>query len=158
MSAHDDCEGCGLGPDRRQFLRECAGFGLGFIVLPIRASSVPGVPAGQVRYPVPAADGAFIDRENDVILVRWKGAIYAFARSCPHQNTALNWLERDARFQCPKHKSKYEPDGTFISGRATRSMDRFSLRIEGPEAVVDLYALHRQDKNPAEWAAAVARL
>jgi Rieske Fe-S protein len=116
-----------------------------------------GRTAPEVRYPLPAHDVAQIDRDNDVILVRWQGAVYAFARSCPHQNTALLWLEQDARFQCPKHKSRYQPDGTFISGRATRSMDRFALKLEGNEVVVDLAVLHRQDKDPEGWAGAVVR-
>lgn len=105
-------------------------------------------------YPLPAADGATIDRDNDVILVRWQGRVYAFDLSCPHQNTALRWEAGDARFQCPKHHSKYQPDGTFISGRATRSMDRFAVRRDGGNVVVDLSQLFRQDKEPAEWTAA----
>ena len=28
--------------------------------------------------------------------------------------TALKWAPRDAQFQCPKHHSKYRPDGSFI--------------------------------------------
>ena len=154
MSAGEGCEGCGLSATRRQFLLDCIGLGLGLAILPGRAEATASI----VRYPLPAADGVLIDKENDVFLVRWQGAAYAFARSCPHQNTALNWLEKDTRFQCPKHKSRYQPDGTFISGRATRSMDRFPLRIDGAEVLVDLAVAYHQDKNPQEWAAAMIRL
>jgi Rieske Fe-S protein len=152
----DGCEGCGEYRTRRRFLSDCIGIGLTLSVLPRRAV---GESAGStVRYPLPAVDGVTVDRDKDVILVRWQGAVYAFARSCPHQNTALTWLDKDTRFQCPKHKSRYQPDGTFISGRATRAMDRFSVRLEGSEVVVDLCELHQQDKHPAEWAAAAVRL
>ena len=58
--------------------------------------------------------------------MRFQGVVYAFNLSCPHQNTALKWQPDDQRFQCPKHKSRYQPDGTFISGRATRGMDRLA--------------------------------
>jgi Rieske Fe-S protein len=83
--------------------------------------------------------------------VRFNHAVYAFNLSCPHQNTALRWLQSDSRFQCPKHKSKYQPDGSFISGRATRNMDRFAVRREGELVVVNVSALFQSDKQAAQW-------
>ena len=109
-------------------------------------------------YPVPAKDGALIDKKNEVILVRWEHAVYAFNLSCPHQNTALKWNDKDMRFKCPKHNSRYTPDGTFIDGRATRGMDRFSVTLEGNNVVVDVKAMHKQDADPTGWAAAMAKL
>jgi Rieske Fe-S protein len=109
-------------------------------------------------YPIPAADGVQIDRDNQVILVRWQGAIYAFNLSCPHQNTALRWNAGDSQFQCPKHHSKYQPDGTFVSGRATRGMDRFTITRSGDNVVVDVDAMHKEDKDPAGWAAAMLKV
>ena len=94
------------------------------------------------------------DRDNEVILVRFKSVIYAFALSCPHQNTTLRWMASDGRFQCPKHKSKYQPDGIFLSGKATRNMDRHPVRKSGKLVSVNLAVLYRSDKNPTEWAQA----
>lgn len=161
----NDCtDGCGL-PGRRQFLKE-ATIALGAVMAALSASprEAAAMPislaramrrAGdEVTYPFPAADGATFDRDNEVILVRWQGSVYAFALSCPHQNTALKWLGSDARFQCPKHKSKYQPDGTFISGRATRNMDRFALRKDGKNVVVDLAHLYESEKQKTQWTAA----
>ena len=108
----------------------------------------------ELTYPIPTADGATIDKDNEVILVRWQGELYAFALSCPHQNTALRWQEGDGRFQCPKHKSKYQPDGTFISGRATRNMDRFAIRKDGKNVVVNVGKVYASDKQRAEWTGA----
>jgi Rieske Fe-S protein len=99
-----------------------------------------------------------IDRDNQVILVRWQNTVYAFNLSCPHQNTALRWDEADARFQCPKHHSKYQPDGTFISGRATRNMDRLSVRRDADTIVVDVDAMYKSNEDQAAWAAAIVRL
>jgi nitrite reductase/ring-hydroxylating ferredoxin subunit len=127
------CEQCALYGTRRDFLKFSAAAALG-----LHSLSALSLSSATVTYPIPAQDGAHIDRENEVILVRWQNAIYAFALSCPHQRTALRWLEADHRFQCSKHKSKYQPDGTFISGRATRGMDRFSLYHEGNTVIVDL--------------------
>ena len=106
-------------------------------------------------YPIPAGDGATIDKENQIILVRFTEKVYAFNLSCPHQNTALHWLAEEGRFQCPKHKSRYQPDGVFISGRATRNMDRFAVRRDGDTIVVDVDKMFRSDRNAAEWEAAV---
>ncbi len=90
-----------------------------------------------------------------MILVRSENQAYAFNLSCPHQNTALRWHAEDKQFQCPKHHSRYQPDGVFISGRATRSMDRFALKKDGGNLIVDLDKLFRQDQDPADWESAV---
>ena len=123
--------------------------------LPLVLGSASETKGDELTYPIPEADGATIDRANEVILVRWKGQIFAFALSCPHQNTALKWLNSpDTRFQCPKHKSKYQPDGTFISGRATRNMDRFAVRKSGKSLVVSVDKLFRNDKQGPAWTSA----
>jgi nitrite reductase/ring-hydroxylating ferredoxin subunit len=114
--------------------------------------------ATDVTYPVPAADGVTIDNKNDVMLARTQGQVIAFNLSCPHQNTALRWNGDAQQFQCPKHKSIYKPDGTFISGRATRNMDRLAIRKDGDNVVVDVDQMFKQDENQAGWDAAVVKL
>jgi Rieske Fe-S protein len=167
-SEHGDCAGCTLDSDRRAFLRTSAAavaaalLGLGArraeALAPLEFTTARGA-RGQTRlYGIPVKDGAVIDRDNEVILTRWQGAVYAFALSCPHQNTALKWLEADGRFQCPKHKSKYRPDGSFIEGRATRGMDRYAIRKDGAGVAVDLDVLHEEDKDAEGWAAAVVKI
>jgi Rieske Fe-S protein len=89
-----------------------------------------------------------------VILVRFQQKVYAFNLACPHENTALRWRQGDGRFQCPRHESQYQPDGTFITGRATRNMDRFAVKVAGGSLVVDLNRLFRSDQQAQDWAAA----
>jgi Rieske Fe-S protein len=84
--------------------------------------------------------------------------VYAFRLSCPHKNTALRWKEANQRFECPKHKSKYGPDGAFISGRATRSMDRLGIKVKNAQVIVALSEVYLQDKDPRGWAAAMVRV
>jgi nitrite reductase/ring-hydroxylating ferredoxin subunit len=165
----DDCSSCDLhaiAPDRRAFLRDAARAAAAALVLvgarradalarPLAFAAPLRADGDTVRYPIPAADGATIDREHDVILTRWQGRVYAFSLACPHRNTALRWLAADARFQCPKHKSKYRPDGSFIEGRATRGMDRFAIARDGAAVVVDLAVLHRESDDRSAWSAAV---
>jgi Rieske Fe-S protein len=66
-------------------------------------------------------------------------------------DTALRWNAPVHRFQCPKHHSQYQPDGTFIEGRATRSMDRFAVRRDGNTVVVDLDTVFEQDRDAPGW-------
>ncbi|HEU0301083.1 MAG TPA: Rieske (2Fe-2S) protein [Longimicrobium sp.] len=158
----DPCAGC---TGRRDFLREAAGIAAALLVglgagraqaqgvvpAPLRPAAVRG---GQVTYPIPPADGVSIDREREVIVVRWQARAYAFALSCPHQRTMLRWQQADGRFQCPKHRSRYQPDGTFVSGRATRGMDRYPLRAANGALVVDVARPIRQDQDRVAWDAA----
>jgi nitrite reductase/ring-hydroxylating ferredoxin subunit len=108
----------------------------------------------EKRYAIPAADGVAIDKDNSIIIARAAGRVYAFSLSCPHQNTALRWSADDHEFQCPKHKSHYRADGSFIEGRATRDMDRMAIRRDGSAIVVDVDMLWQQDEHPREWGAA----
>lgn len=165
----DECQGCPLEPDRREFLRQAGLAAIGALIMVgvppgLAATVTPTVTTVRRRigsnptYPIPSQDGVQIDRDNDVILVRWKDAVYAFNLSCPHQNTALRWNAGDTQFQCPKHHSKYQPDGTFISGRATRNMDRFSVARVGNDIVVNVNAMHKSDVDRGVWNAAVILL
>ncbi|HET9012817.1 MAG TPA: Rieske (2Fe-2S) protein [Gemmatimonadaceae bacterium] len=172
MTEHPDCTSCPLDPDRREFLRTVttalASLGLlGLLPRDADAASVraiaalapaPGDRRDEKRYPMPAADGVSIDKDNSVIVARAAGKVYAFSLACPHQNTALRWDDGDHEFHCPKHKSRYRADGTFIEGRATRDMDRLVVRRDGATLVVDIDSLIQQDEHPAEWAAAFVLL
>jgi Rieske Fe-S protein len=76
------------------------------------------------------------------------------ALSCPHQNAAVKWLAKDQRFQCTKHDSQYQPTGQYVTGHATRNMDRYVIRRDADAIVVDLHKWVQSDKDPAGWAAA----
>lgn len=153
---------------RREFLRDSA-IGIAGIMATLGiARSAAALPVSMVNaltrgkagltYPIPATDGVQIDKDNEVILVRWNHAMYAFNLSCPHQHTALRWNESVKEFQCPKHKSKYQPTGDFISGRATRSMDRFAVQRSGNNIVVDVDSMYQEDEQGAQWKAALIKV
>ena len=126
--------------------------------LPVSFTTVVAAAGSERKYPVPETDGVTIDRSNQVIVVRYQQHLYAFNLACPHENTALKWLPKDGRFQCPKHESRYQPTGVFIDGRATRHMDRLGVRVDGNTLIVDLNKFYRSDKDPAAWAAATVVL
>ena len=166
----DECAGCSLAVGRRAFLKESLLAAVGALVAlganPTAAFALPiEAIVGRrrrgdetIKYPIPASDGVQIDKDNQVILVRWQNAAYAFNLSCPHQNTALRWDDADSRFQCPKHHSKYRPDGAFIEGRATRGMDRFAIQRQDNQLIVDVDKMFKEDEDGAAWTAAVVQL
>ena len=96
---NDDCAGCTL-HNRRDFLLDAlragaaalAAIGIapaGADAMPLRWISAIAAAGAERSYPVPAADGVQIDKDNDVILARSGKSVYAFSLACPHQNTAL---------------------------------------------------------------------
>ncbi len=169
---HDDCEHCFLPTSRRRFLRDgflsVAG---ALIAVGMNKSAAFAMPldfteakrsVGSLHtYPIPATDGAQIDKANEMFLVRWQDTVYAFTLSCPHQNTALKWDDSDHTFQCPKHHSRFTASGDYIadSGRATRNMDRLAIQRDGSAAVVvDVDKVFQEDTDGAQWTAAVVKL
>jgi len=57
-----------------------------------------------------------------------------------------------------RHTQFRQPDGTFISGRATRNMDRLPIKRAGDALIVDVDVAYKSDSQPAEWAAAKVAL
>lgn len=170
--ADESCADCPVAHalERRDFLREAAVRAVAALgaltLLPAHGAAMPFVvvtgqgPRAAKAYPIPGSDGVVIDKAESVIIARFANRAYAFSLACPHQNTALRWEERNNRFQCPKHKSRYQPNGVFIEGRATRGLDRFAVRRDGssPEMLVNLDLLYRQDQHAKEWEAAFLEL
>jgi Rieske Fe-S protein len=165
-----NCESCPLGEAvaRRDFLRDAVARTLVAVgalgLLPSASTALTTTFARGVgsrtdkAYPLPATDGVVIDKDESVIIARFSNRAYAFSLACPHQNTAIRWEAADNRFQCPKHKSRYRPDGVFIEGRATRGLDRFAVRLQGEQLLVNLDALYREDNDASLWAVAFVDL
>ena len=156
MSDNHDCGDCPL-MDRRSFLKSAALLSASATVAFTGvANALPVVSGTRVgreekSYPIPATDGVQIDKDLDVILSRTQGKMYAFNLACPHQNTAIKWDGGKGRFQCPKHKSVYTPEGVFVEGRATRGLDRFTVRKDGNSIVVNLDSLLQEDEDAEKW-------
>jgi len=162
---HDPCEAtddsCAL-QDRRDFLRVglmAVGALTALGATPERLAALErafatGARDGdELRFPIPTADGATIDRRNDVIIARFNGALMAFVLECPHRGENVRWQANNNRFFCPKHESTFQPDGARIQGKADRGLDRYEIRREGDELVVNTTRKFRST-NAEEWSAA----
>jgi len=78
--------------------------------------------------------------------------------TCTHIGATTNWNDGKKQFQCerqgPKHGSTFDLDGTNTAGKATRPLERCSLKLvkgaNGAEEVeVDPTTRFRKDKD--EW-------
>ena len=164
------CESCPLTDaiERRSFLRSAVAQALVAVgALGVASSRAMALSVEFTRgvgtradkaYAIPAVDGVQIDKDESLIIARFENRAYAFSLACPHQNTAIRWEAADHRFQCPKHKSRYRPDGRFIEGRATRGLDRFAVRKDGEQLRVNLDALYREDKDAVDHSTAFVDL
>jgi Rieske Fe-S protein len=147
---------------RREFIQTvgCLSSALAALGIPRDALAAPVAiidsdqSGAEKVYPIPATDGVSIDRTAQVILVRSNGHLFAFALSCPHQNAAVKWVPQHNQFECTKHDSHYTADGTHVSGRATRNMDRMPIRKDGSVVRVDTAHVFQSDKDSGAWNAA----
>jgi nitrite reductase/ring-hydroxylating ferredoxin subunit len=173
MPGDHDCSDsrldCALSTDRRAFLRDgllavAALTAIAGSAAPLHALTLDsivgslGAGADVLTYPIPATDGATIDKANRLILVRYQGMVHAFSLECPHKGTMLTWEPQNSRFFCPKHKSTFKPEGTRIQGKAPRSLDRYAVRIADGKVLVDRSVEIDSRKDAAGWAAAGARI
>ena len=166
---HAGCAACAGADDRRDFLKRAAALVAGALAGMAGGASPPaalavtlGSPLGSsgadLTYPIPTADGATVDRDNAVIIVRFQGKMFAFNLSCPHENAAVRWKPAVSRFECSRHDSRYDLAGVYTSGRATRNMDRFAVKRSGDTVVVDVSRLIQSDTQKAQWEAAAITL
>lgn len=65
-------------------------------------------------------------------LVNTPAGLLSLHKACTHLACLCEWDEQNRQFVCPCHGSRFADDGTHLAGPATRSLDRFALRIETP--------------------------
>ena len=170
VGADESCSDCPAAGGRRAFLRDVglaaaaalaavafrqpgAAFAAGIGEITSLPAKLP-----ERSYPIPVVDSVSVDVENEVILARWENRLYAFSLKCPHKGARLEWRNAEQRIFCPKHKARFLGEGSHVSGRGSRDLDRYAVRRGASGAVVDLGRVLRSDTDPAEWAAAVLAL
>ena len=93
----------------------------------------PGTPE-QITFERSRADGWEVRKEKDSawVILNNDGTVTAFSPLCTHLGCAYQWSAQHKQFSCPCHGSAFTATGAVISGPATRPLDRFSTRLEGP--------------------------
>ena len=59
-----------------------------------------------------------------------------FSDKCPSRRCLFKWVDFTDRFECPCCGSKFRVDGTWISGVASRNLDRYTLWVETPDNIL----------------------
>jgi len=67
--------------------------------------------------------------------------LYAMSQKCPHLGCHVPFCESSGRFECPCHGSIYDLAGEYIAGPAPRGMDRYEVKLDGQNVVVDTSVL-----------------
>jgi cytochrome b6-f complex iron-sulfur subunit len=83
---------------------------------------------------LPAAGTAPLNYpEGGFWLVRSDAGLLALRKSCAHLNCLYDWDAQSSQFVCPCHGSLFAADGSHLEGPAARSLDRFVVRLTGPD-------------------------
>jgi cytochrome b6-f complex iron-sulfur subunit len=72
----------------------------------------------------------------------------ALSQACSHLGAKLAFLNPCLSFKCPSHGAHFHSDGEYLDGPSSRSMDRFPIRLEGSNVVVDTSQLLRTVLRP----------
>jgi cytochrome b6-f complex iron-sulfur subunit len=104
-----------------------------------------------LSYAVPKGEAVLVDSDNDVIIARSGRYAHAFSMRCPHKGAKLQWREEESKIFCPKHKARFDASGDHVSGRRSRNLDRYPIRIQDGALVVDTDTLFREDEQLDSW-------
>ncbi len=56
-----------------------------------------------------------------------KGKLHALDPVCPHAKCIVGWNSAEKTWDCPCHGARYAPDGTLLTGPATKGLTKLSL-------------------------------
>ena len=116
-------------------------------------NAIPEEPSTfKAGYPDDYEDGKVVDRykSKNTWLVKHEGRIYALSTTCTHLGCTPNWLEREQKFKCPCHGSRFYITGINFEGPAPRPLERWAVSIgEDGQIVVDKSKKFQEERN--EW-------
>lgn len=75
--------------------------------------------------------------EGRLYVVNAKEHYFALSQKCPHLGCKIPFCESSGNFECPCHGSFFDIAGEYIRGPSPRGMDRYEMKLEGNNLVVD---------------------
>jgi nitrite reductase (NADH) small subunit len=76
---------------------------------------------------------------QELLLVNFKGTIYAVESECPHQGAPLAAaIVKDGYLSCPRHGYRFELTGGACKEHPEFVLKTWPVRIEGEQIIVDL--------------------
>jgi len=127
--------------DRRSFVG-------GAVSLPVVASVGLGatgcganVPSETIAYGGNAGDmpqGTPVRVQDfDVFVLRTDAGVGAISGRCPHRSCGVDPRDEGDGYGCPCHGSRFENDGTYVSGPANDDLTWLAVRFDEGELVID---------------------
>ena len=118
----------------------------------------------KLKRPGDYPDGYTLDAAHRLFVIRQKDAFHVISAICTHLGCNVQW--KDTEFDCPCHGSRFNPDGTVISGPAPRPLDWFAttvspdgfLEVDSAQEVArDFRLLRRKRQGLNRWATSSRR-
>ena len=72
----------------------------------------------------------------------------ALYQRCVHLGCTVPFRNDCVSFKCPCHGSHYNVDGEYLDGPAPRSLDRFSMSLNGEDVIVHTGTLNNTVQHP----------
>jgi cytochrome b6-f complex iron-sulfur subunit len=134
--------------NRRDFLGDTAAAalgitGLGATIVTVQYLSPNVLFEPPTRFRVGTSDDYPVNsvtyiRDQQVYIVRGSQGFYAVSAVCTHLGCITEWRPEDQVIACPCHGSKFEKDGSKLSGPAPRPLPHFAIRqTPDGELIVD---------------------
>jgi cytochrome b6-f complex iron-sulfur subunit len=138
------------------FLAEFGGASIAFLWPTLKGGFGSVINAGalnDIKSSIQEAGGPAYNGAGRFYLVTWNGQVTADAdypaegvtaegimplyQRCVHLGCRVPFCPSSRWFECPCHGSKYNGAGEYQLGPAPRGMDRFSVKVEGGNVLVD---------------------
>jgi len=77
---------------------------------------------------------------NNILIFHWRTPGSAHCR--------YKWFDLEAAFIDPCTGARFSLDGSFLTGPPHRGLDRYSIRLEGGQIIIDLSETIEYPENP----------
>ena len=116
---------------RRRFLKGTLMAGAAAVIAACTPKGAPagsqGGESGEEADPVEAlarGEGEVMELDGEKVAVYKDdaGNVAKLSPVCPHQGCKVEWNASEDTWDCPCHASRFEPDGSYISGPANEDL------------------------------------
>jgi len=107
-----------------------------FLVRP--KSNVPDAPLTINKDEIPTGTAKeFVFNETPLVVINRRGSGFiALSRVCTHLGCLVGYDKFNNKLVCPCHAGEFDLEGRVLSGPATKSLQRYSLKITADQITI----------------------
>jgi len=107
-----------------------------FLVRP--KSSMPDAPLTINKDEIPTGTAKeFVFNETPLVVINRRGSGFiALSRVCTHLGCLVGYDKFNDKLVCPCHAGEFDLEGRVLSGPATKSLQRYSLKITADQITI----------------------